>query len=84
MQGDITVARWYSGDELIIVAPEGSNGQAIAARLRTALNRGGISATFGTTTLRKHEKFADAVKRCSQAVQTAKYNQNRGSITRTA
>jgi len=76
---DIAVARWYSGDELVFIVPEGprsGNPIAFCERIQSRLQKQGLSATFGVVEIRGYETKnpKQAVNRAARLVQKAKKN----------
>ena len=74
---DLCVARWYSGDELVIVVGAG-DGHGAAERILARLRANGLSATFGVVPAQRH--LAQAVMAASRKVQSAKALGLRGTI----
>jgi GGDEF domain-containing protein len=82
---DIAVARWYSGDELVFIVPEGprsGNPIAFCERIQSRLQKQGLSATFGVVEIRGYETKNPkrAVNRAARLVQKAKKNGLRAII----
>ena len=76
-QHDISIARWYSGDEVILVVPSG-DGTGTARRLRDVMRSNGLSATFGVVCASCD--LVESVTRAADKVQLAKANGERGTI----
>jgi len=76
---DITATgRWYSGDEIVWIISEGDpNG--LVNRLQTALEKQGLSATFGIVKVTS-TKLAVNVEQAIAKVQDAKKMGERGSV----
>jgi len=76
-EGDIVVARWYSGDELVFFLLDGprvGDPTQYAQRVQGRLHQAGLSATFGVVELERGKKarLAEAVGRASGLVQKTK------------
>lgn len=74
---DITIARWYSGDEIILVVPA-EDGRGAARRLRDVMRNNGLSATFGVVCA--STCLVESVTRAADKVQAAKAADQRGTI----
>lgn len=74
-----TIARWYSGDELVCIVPAADAAQC-ADRLRRSLQSQGLSATFGIAPVDPTEPLANAVNVAAGLVQSAKAQNRRGEI----
>lgn len=71
----IIVGRWYSGDEIIVVAPTG-DGQGLAERLQLRLGAVGLSATIAVASAAPRA----AIESAKTQVQVAKRNGVRGCV----
>ncbi len=74
---DVQIARWYSGDEIILVVPTG-DGAGAARRLRDVMRGNGLSATFGVVAASLD--LTESVTRAADKVQAAKSADQRGTI----
>jgi GGDEF domain-containing protein len=84
-EGDIVVARWYSGDEILFLVLDGlraGDPAGYARRIQRKLQQAGLSATFGIVELRPHETRSPrrAANRAARLVQRAKKSGERVSI----
>jgi GGDEF domain-containing protein len=84
-EGDIVVARWYSGDELVFFLLDGPRmGDPIqyAQRIQGRLHQAGLSATFGIVELGpgKKARLAAVVGKAAGLVQKTKAGRVRDCI----
>lgn len=77
-EGDIVMARWYSGDEIVAVVQRG-DGVGYARRLLGNLRAQHLSATFGVVPATL--LLADAVHRAMRLVSQAKAEGRHGTIS---
>ncbi len=77
-EGDIVMARWYSGDEIVAVVPKG-DGRGYASRLLKNLRAQQLSATFGVVPAAPD--LAEAVHRAMRLVDAAKADGRRGTVS---
>ena len=71
------IARWYSGDEIVLLVPKGDAAGA-AARIQTRLQGVGLSATYGTAPAQTD--LRSAVAEAAEKVQAAKAAGRRGTL----
>jgi GGDEF domain-containing protein len=77
-QSDLTIFRWYSGDEIVVVVPLG-DGLVVAERLRQSLRRHGLSGTLGVIPATSRN-LTHEVSQAAALVQAAKAADQRGQV----
>ncbi len=74
---DVICARWYSGDEIVLIVPAGT-AMGAAHRLLGEMVSRELSATFGISGLT--QDLAESVAAASSKVQDAKSRNERGTV----
>lgn len=76
----MATGRWYSGDEIVWVISRGDP-EGLAKRLKAALQKQGLSATFAVVPV-KSKKLTVNVGHAAELVRKAKNSNQKGSVQR--